>query len=111
MARHGEADDYYNGGSGQPKQQYPMANYNGNNGYQQPPNLQYSQPPPNYGGPPPPQPPQPNNNGDAQGKQSFDQAFKLQGPRYNDLWAGILVLFPPPSYHSLHSPTDLIRTL
>lgn len=25
------------------------------------------------------------------GKQTFEQAFKLDKPRYNDLWAGILV--------------------
>ena len=57
--------------------------------------MQYQQPPPNYGqnynaGPPPP------NTGDY-GKQTFEQTFKLDKPKYNDLWAGILVLNIPSS--------------
>lgn len=28
-------------------------------------------------------------------KPMFDQAFKLERPKYNDLWAGILVRQPP----------------
>ena len=87
MATHGgAADNYYTNGSGQPlvqsQMQYPpQAPYN--NG------PQYQQAPPNYGdnyqseGP----------NGD--GKQSFDQAFKLVKPKFNDLWAGVLVCWPP----------------
>ncbi len=50
--------------------------------YEEPP-----YPPPNqsagYGGPPP-QPPQYE-------KESFDQVFRIEKPKYNDLWAGILV--------------------
>lgn len=87
MAQHGGvADSYYNGGGGQ--QPY-------GNGYQAPqyppgPDPKYQQAPPNYGqsyqnnGPPAPE-----LGGD--GKQTFDQAFKIDKPKYNDLWAGILV--------------------
>lgn len=92
MATHGAADNYYNSGPGQPpmqsQMQYPPQNYNGN-GYQGGPDPKYQppqQPPPNYG----------QNYGNtgpplADGKQTFDQAFKLDKPKYNDLWAGILV--------------------
>jgi hypothetical protein len=43
---------------------------------------------PTYGAPPPYSynPPQPNDE-----KYSFEQAFKIEKPKYNDLWAGILV--------------------
>ena len=77
MAPRGEADSYYN--SGGPPNQYQMQQP-----YEQAP---YQQPPPNYGqnyqNTAPPQP--------SGGKQTFDQAFKLEKPKYNDLWAGILV--------------------
>ena len=74
----GEADSYYNQGGGQyasaPPMQYPPQA--AANGYQSDPNSRYQQPPPpNYGqnfqnpGPPP------MAGGD--GKQTFDQAFKL----------------------------------
>ena len=89
MAQHGAADAYYNNGSAQPPtqppMQYPPQGYN-SNGYQGGPEPKYQQPPPNYGqnyqnaGPPL-----------ADGKQTFDQAFKIDKPKYNDLWAGILV--------------------
>ena len=58
------------------------------NGYE---NLtpQYQQPPPpNYGQNHQNSAPGPMT-GDA--KQTFDQTFKLDKPKYNDLWAGILV--------------------
>ncbi|KAJ4158349.1 uncharacterized protein LMH87_008880 [Akanthomyces muscarius] len=103
-------DNYYNGGP--PPQQY-------NNGQQQYGQPQYNQqqynqgqwqqqqqpPPPqqNHGGydggydqggnnygPPPAysyNPPKPNDE-----KYGFDQAFKIEKPKYNDLWAGILFL-------------------
>lgn len=85
----GAASSYYNEGERQyppPQQQYPMQNQ----GYQQnTQESQYSQPPPNYG----------RQDGQKYGanvatdgsKQTFDQAFALQRPKYNDLWAGILV--------------------
>jgi len=61
---YGEAAGYYNNP--------PPANpYHG----QQPPApQQYNGPPPEYGE-----------------KPMFDQAFKLERPKYNDLWAAILV--------------------
>lgn len=79
----GAADTYYNG---QPPMQYPPQAYNNVNPapYQGGPEPKYQQAPPTYGqnyqGPPPMQ-------GD---KQTFDQTFKLDRPKYNDLWAGIL---------------------
>ena len=97
MATHGAADSYYNGAGDQAKQGYPMQPQMQyppqapSNGYQQGA-PQYQQPPPNYGqnfqssGPPP--------MTGVDGKQSFDQAFKLESPKYNDLWAGILVIRP-----------------
>lgn len=81
MATHGgAADGYYNNGP-------PQAQFNQNNGYQGPNQQKYQQGPPNYG-----QDFQQNNGipqGD--GKQTFAQAFKLDKPKYNDIWAGILV--------------------
>ena len=83
MANHGgEADAYY---KGQPQQQYPMQP---GPGYQQNGASNYQQAPPVYGSGP--------QYGDGaaplvDGKQTFDQAFKLDKPKYNDLWAGILV--------------------
>lgn len=65
-----------------PPQQYPM----------QPQNGGYQQAPPNYGqnyGQPGPQPGQTYAPQD--GKNTFDQAFKIEKPKWNDLWAGILV--------------------
>ncbi len=93
MASHGEANSYYNGGSAPPKQGYPMQpqmqypTQTANNGYQNgAPQYQQQQqpPPPGYGqnyqnsGPPPVT--------GSDGKQTFDQAFKLDKPKYNDLW-------------------------
>ncbi|KAI1080322.1 DUF580-domain-containing protein [Whalleya microplaca] len=58
---------------------------------QQPPNS-YNQVP--YGQPGPPGPPSPPNYGNGYGNEKimFDQAFKIEGPKYNDLWAGIVFL-------------------
>lgn len=89
MAQHGgAADSYYNAGGGQPPMQYQQGQPP--NGYQQQP--QY--PPPNYG-----QNYQNNSptNGNG-GKQTFEQAFKLDKPKYNDLWAGILVRRPASTF-------------
>jgi len=89
MATHGgAANSYY--AEGQPQQQYSMQNPGG---YPQGPTLpQYAQQPPQYGEP----------NGQKYGtphtapvdgnKQTFEQAFVLTKPKYNDLWAGILVI-------------------
>lgn len=53
-------------------------------------------PPPNqqpYGQPPPPPPPQYGGQyQDGAGeKPTFEQTFKVEGPKYNDIWAGALV--------------------
>ena len=47
--------------------------------YQDPNNNKYSQPAPTY------QPPQDS-------KESFDETFKIQKPKFHDLWAGILFI-------------------
>lgn len=91
MAQHrGAADSYYNDGGLQQSQQQQQPY---GNDYQQPhyppgPDPKAQKPPPNYG-----QAYQmPHTAGD--GKQTFEQAFKLDKPKYNDLWAGILVREP-----------------
>ncbi len=85
MATHGAADDYYNNGSAQPQMQYPPQ---AGNGYQGGPEPKYQQPPPNYG-------PNYQNNGApppvGDGKQTYEQKFRLEKPKYNDLPFGILV--------------------
>lgn len=91
MASNGAAADYYQQPQGHQQQGYTNG-YNNSAPYQQPPDphKQYAQPPPNYGqNYPPPNGPPPN--GAYAEKPSFDQAFKLDKPKYNDLWAGILV--------------------
>lgn len=55
------------------------ANYYNNNTRPEPANPYGQQ---QNNGPPPPQ---------YSEKPMFDQAFKLERPKYNDLWAGILV--------------------
>ena len=103
MASHGQAESYYNGGDAQPKQGYPMQSQMQyppqatHNGYENP-TPQYQQPPPpNYGENYQNSRPGPMT-GD--GKQTFDQTFKLDKPKYNDLWAGILVS-PDAALHSI----------
>ena len=105
MASNSYYDQNVNGNQGQ--KPYPMQPYGNQEGYaqnqngyqQEPPQQQhYSQVPPNYT--------QDNGrNFGAQGnldqKQTFDQAFKLSGPKYNDLWAGGLVKEP------IHYPDGL----
>ena len=79
--KRGEADAYYGGGQ-QPGQmpQYPMQTQGNGAPYQQPP-PNYGQ---NYG-------PQPGYQEGVEGKNTFNQAFKIDKPKWNDLWAGILV--------------------
>ncbi|KAL8677749.1 MAG: hypothetical protein Q9186_005859 [Xanthomendoza sp. 1 TL-2023] len=90
MAQHGgAADTYYNSGGGQ---QFQSGQQSYNNGYQQPqyppgPDPKYQQPPPNYG-----QNYQDTVQAGGGGKQTFEQAFKIDKPKYNDLWAGILLI-------------------
>ncbi|KAL8890787.1 MAG: hypothetical protein Q9215_002091 [Flavoplaca cf. flavocitrina] len=92
MAQHGgAADSYYNYGGQQQYQQQPNSIGNQQPQYPPGPDLKFQQPPPNYG-----QnnqntaPPLPQTAGD--GKQTFENAFKLEKPKYNDLWAGILLI-------------------
>lgn len=70
----------------QPYQQEPQyqqpQKYQQEPQYQQP--QQYQQAPPQYGQPMPGYGPNP-------GKDTFDQAFKIDKPKYNDVWAGVLV--------------------
>lgn len=85
--QHGGASDSYYSNGQQPMQYPPQAYNNGNPApYQGGPEAKYQQAPPTYGqnyqGAPPMQ-------GD---KPTFAQTFKLDRPKYNDLWAGILVL-------------------
>ena len=81
----GQAAGYYNGNeqqytspAGAPPQQFNQA----------PPPQQYNQPPPNYG----------QNYGQQGGytnggeKPTFDQAFKVDKPKWNDIWAGALLI-------------------
>lgn len=74
------SQNYYNNGNQPMQYQQPQQGY----GFDQ--QQQYSQAPPNY-----------NVNGNYSQpphgeKQSFEQAFKLEKPKYNDLWAGILLI-------------------
>jgi hypothetical protein len=95
MANQGEASQYYQGGSGGYQMQQP------------PPQQQYGYGAPQQGGygPPPGPPPQqhynggsmppPPNYGQQYGgdqKPQFEEAFKIEKPKWNDLWAGILFL-------------------
>jgi len=57
---------------------YEQGNGNGNN--------------PQYQGQPPPPPVPPNKPGYSDPPPSYDEVFKVQQPKWNDLWAGILFL-------------------
>lgn len=85
----GEAASYYNSTQGyqsseQPAYQqqqpwapqYPMQTSGNGHGSELP------QPPPSYGQ---------NFTAPTDGKQSFEQTFKIQKPKFNDIWAGLLV--------------------
>lgn len=64
----GEAEEYYNAGNGQ--QQQPSDH---NNGYQNDQN--------GYD----------RGQAETNEKGTFEQTFKIEKPKYHDLWAGILV--------------------
>ncbi|CAK7568015.1 MAG: pH nine-sensitive protein 1 [Sporothrix epigloea] len=99
MANNGEAASYYNndpelghsnGGRAAPPQQY------------YPPPGQDKQQQQQY------QPNMPQNNLDTNSKQDYDQMFAIQGPKYRDIWAGLLFLvtfagFAAVSGISIHS--------
>lgn len=99
MAARGEASDYYDGGqsggapqnygSQQPTMAYEQQqdaykqNQNAQNGQQYAPP---TQPPPNYNAD------YVNQGGNGGEKPTFDQAFKIDKPKWNDLWAGVLFI-------------------
>lgn len=100
----GQAASYYNNeGFAHPQSQQSAYGYNnGQANYQ--PNYQgqpqyqqnFQQPQPNYQQPAEAKPPpeyQPNQQNVPQSGYSFDQAFKIEKPKWNDLWAGLLVRF------------------
>ena len=106
MAHEGQAASYYEEGqeryqqyqapTGPPPPQAGYQQYEQPQYQQQPPQQQqqqygqtdnyeskYSQPPPSYGE---------NFNAPQDNKQDFAQTFVVQKPKYNDLWAGILLI-------------------
>lgn len=102
----GESDSYYNPNQGRapPQPQYGDQNYGYQQaGYNAPPPPPQQQPPMNYQQPPPGPPQQqlyPPQDGGSNGyggqtgfdeKHSFEQTFKIEKPKWNDLWAGVLV--------------------
>lgn len=108
MATRGEANDYYNNNSAPPP---PQQQGYDSNGYQMNEQLKYApqqqQQPPQYEqsyAPPPQGPPPPAEQGYGNGQQgygqnyaggekpTFEQAFKIPKPKYNDLWAGALFI-------------------
>jgi hypothetical protein len=90
MASSGEAADYYNDPEAQ-KESYPpppqqthggQQHHNRGHGGGQWQGPQHMPPPPTYG----------ENFGNWEAKPSFDQAFKVEKPKWNDIWAGLLFL-------------------
>jgi hypothetical protein len=73
MAHQGEAADYYNGQNGEQKYNASQARYDG---------PQYMPPPPTYA----------QNFGQWNEKPTFDQAFKVEKPKWTDIWAGLLFI-------------------
>ena len=106
----GEADDYYTPNQ-RGQQNQPQYNQQYNQQWDQQQYYQQQPPPPQasyaYQGPPqdyqqqqPPPPPPPANGYGQPGphdeyneKPSFEQTFKVDKPKWNDKWAGILVRF------------------
>ena len=97
----GQAASYYNNEGfvhPQPQPQQSAYGYNtGQSNYQQPnyqPQPQYQQnfqPQPGYQPPVEAKPPPEYQQNVPQSGYSFDQAFKIEKPKWNDLWAGLLV--------------------
>lgn len=86
----GQAASYYNPNQGFDPQGQPVNGYNNyNNGYTQ----QHGNYQPPVAEPKPP-PPYPENAPPPQSGQTFNEAFKIEKPKYNDIWAGILVSDP-----------------
>ena len=99
MAHHGQAESYY---SAQDQDRYQAPQEPPPQSYQQYEQPQYQQPqqapqqfsqggheqkyaqnPPSYGQ---------NFSAPQEGKQDFAQTFVVQKPKYNDLWAGLLLI-------------------
>jgi hypothetical protein len=78
----GEAADYYNEAPPQ-QQQYQMDPPRNDQKYAPPQYEQNGQNGQNYG-------PTGGENGYGE-KPTFEQTFKIQGPKYHDIWAGALV--------------------
>ncbi|KAJ5793686.1 hypothetical protein N7457_000285 [Penicillium paradoxum] len=96
----GQASSYYNEGLAQGP---PEPNYGyQQNGYQQSnnqpapyPQPNYQQPnyqQPNYQQPAEPKPPPQYQQNVPDSGYNFDQAFKIEKPKWNDLWAGLLLI-------------------
>ncbi|KAF2475761.1 DUF580-domain-containing protein [Lindgomyces ingoldianus] len=85
MANRGEAADYYNGAPQDNNYQMESTKYP-----QQPPQYGQNYEPPQGAPPNETQPPYGQLNGE--GKQTFEQAFTIQSPKYHDLWAGLLFI-------------------
>lgn len=106
----GQAASYYNPqqsfaeGQQQPGGYPPQQGYADQGGYVQYPQ-QYGYPPnpnieqgyqPGYQPGPPPPPQQPGKHEPPtydQAVYGFDEAFKIEKPKYNDIWAGLLVWY------------------
>ncbi|CAG8280275.1 unnamed protein product [Penicillium salamii] len=96
----GQAASYYNNeGFAHPQAQLQPPAYNtGQGNYQQPnyqPQPQYQQnfqPQPNYQQPAEVKPPPNFQQNVPQSGYSFDEAFKIEKPKWNDLWAGLLLV-------------------
>jgi hypothetical protein len=101
MAHRGEAADYYDSAPAPPQQSYGGGNHHarggGHRGQQQQYQQQdYSQQPQQqqWNGPShmPPPPTYNDNFGTWDTKPTFQEAFKVEKPKWNDIWAGLLFL-------------------
>ena len=92
MATRGEAADYYNDPNGQ-KAEYQMQQpHQAHRGHRQGGRQQQQQQ--QWNGPQhmPPPPTYTENFGNLENKPEFDQAFKVEKPKWNDIWAALLFL-------------------
>lgn len=94
MAHRGEASDYYDSAPAPPQQAYggrqqghARANRGQHNQQYQPSEQQYTGP--QYM---PPPPTYDQNFGNWESKPTFNEAFKVEKPKWNDIWAGLLFL-------------------
>ncbi|CAK7213829.1 pH nine-sensitive protein 1 [Sporothrix bragantina] len=99
MANNGEAAAYYNNDPEQGREPPPVMNGRANGNRGAPPEQQGYYPPGQDKQQPPggydqqqPQPGAPQDNFNMDQKQDYDQVFAIQGPKYRDIWAGLLFL-------------------